>query len=211
MPQTLIAFHGLTQNGAALGASMVELAARLAPDTAFVYPDAPHACPEASALSLFGTGWFDPPTRPWLRWWDASDDGRVYHGLDATLEVVKDVLSRHPGAGILGFSQGGILAAAVAGLSQLGELPPIPYAILVAGRVPRADALAPGLATSISVPSLHVWGERDPFGVNHPLALVDRFDPATRTTCLWEGSHAIPTRGPASDVIVDFVRRHATG
>jgi hypothetical protein len=59
----------------------------------------------------------------------------------------------------------------------------------------------------ISIPSLHVWGENDKLSRAAAAALVEHFDPATREVVRWPGSHMIPSRGPAAQAIIDFVRR----
>jgi pimeloyl-ACP methyl ester carboxylesterase len=201
----LLALHGFTQNGSGFRAALDGLAGRLPRDVELVCLDAPHSCSEGAVERLRSARGLEAPPPPWLSWWDATDDGTVYHGLEETLAVIRAALERHPNAGILGFSQGAILGAAIAALAERGDLPAIAYAILVAGRVPRATALTPAFTTLIDVPSLHVWGTEDSFAVAEAPVLVERFAPAVRQTVVWKGPHTVPTRGPAADRIVEFV------
>ena len=118
-------------------------------------------------------------------------------------------LTRAEPVGVLGFSQGAMLAAATAALSARGELPAIRFAILIAGMQPRAELMQPWFATPIDVPSLHVWGLRDLRSAPGSQALVARFDPRTARTITWPGPHVIPTSGTAADAIVEFIREQS--
>ena len=59
------------------------------------------------------------PGGPYREWWNASDDGLVYNGLEETLEYVNAFATREgPFHGVIGFSQGGSLAALLCALQQ---------------------------------------------------------------------------------------------
>lgn len=199
MRTTLVALHGITLNGTHMRTGLGELVSRFPGEVDLVCPDAPHETARAPRLA--------PPYRSW---WDASDDGRIYEGWDQTRDSLRELMTPLPRVGVLGFSQGAILAAALAALSDSGAFPPIAFAILVAGRTPRADAIAPFFerAIRIRIPSLHVWGAADAFASASAPALVDHFDERTREQIAWPGPHIVPTRGPAADAIVSFVERH---
>jgi pimeloyl-ACP methyl ester carboxylesterase len=204
---SLLALHGYTLNGAVMRASLAALVPRLPAELQLICPDGPMTCSPASVERMYAvTGGARQP--PHLSWWDASDDGRVYHGWEQTRALLRGELERHQPIGVLGFSQGGMVAAAVAALSARGELPPICYAILVAGRAPRADIMKPWFEQPIAIPSLHVWGERDRMSAPGSQALVNRFDPGTARTAVWPGPHVVPTSGNAADAIAAFVAEH---
>src|SRR5689334_10142100 len=157
---SLLALHGFTLNGTVMRASLAPLLPRLPKGLELICPDGPVTCSPASVDRMYAmTGGSRQP--PHLSWWDSSDDGRVYHGWEQTREALRAVLERHQPIGVLGFSQGGMVAAAVAALSARGELPPLRYVILVAGGPPRAEAMQSWFEQPIAIPSLHVWGERD--------------------------------------------------
>jgi pimeloyl-ACP methyl ester carboxylesterase len=198
----LVALHGFSVNGAVMRAQLEAVL----PARAIVAPDAPHAC-AADAVDRLYAMW-DEPRRlpPHLMWWDASDDGREYRGWDETRELMRPILAAGP-VGLIGFSQGAILATALAAMSAHGEMPPIRFAILIGGRPPRADVLLPFLARPIEVPSLHVWGEADTLVGDGPRALLELYAPATREVVSWPGAHSIPTTGPAADAIARFIAR----
>lgn len=205
---TLIVLHGFTQNGARLRADLAPLTARLPAPEKALFPDAPHDCAEESVARLYAA-WGVPRLPPPYRcWWDANEDGSVYQGWDESRAGLEQLLTAHPGSGILGFSQGAMVAAAVAALAARGELPPVRLVILVAGRTPRADALQPLFERPIRVPSLHVWGERDPLVASTAPALAECFEEGSRRIVTWPGPHTVPVTGPAADAIVAFAREH---
>jgi pimeloyl-ACP methyl ester carboxylesterase len=204
---TLLALHGYTLNGAAMRVTLEPLASRLPAHLQLICPDGPVKCSPSSVERMYGLTGGDRLPEPHLSWWDASDDGRVYHGWEQTREKLRAELDREGPVGVLGFSQGAMLAAALAALAARGELPAIHYAILIAGRAPRAELMQPWFEQPIAVPSLHVWGERDRFTAGAS-ALVEHFDPSSAQTVVWPGPHMIPTSGNAADAIVAFVAEH---
>lgn len=188
----VLLLHGYTMHGASFAADTAPLFAggALAP----VPLDAPLACgPGATLLD---------PRPPHRTWWDATDDGRVYAGWEQARDTVGRALADHPGAAVLGFSQGAMLAALVAAWSARGELPPVGRVVLVAGRRPRAEALQGAFSAPIPVPSLHVVGARDPMAPLAPELAACFRDPVVAP---WGGPHVVPTRGPAAERIVAFL------
>jgi predicted esterase len=209
MPHTLLAFHGFTMNGEQMRAALGPIVAALEPTVRVVCLNAPLACSEESVQRVYSGFGLAPLPPPHLSWWNASDDGLDYRGWDDTREVVREALERYAPASILGFSQGAILAAAVAALSRSKQLPPVHSAVLVAGRKPRDARLQAAFMDPITLPSLHVWGERDTVTGQYCQALVDQFSLPEREIATWPGGHMIPTRGPAYDAIVRFVLARA--
>jgi predicted esterase len=213
MSTTLIALHGFTQNGSIMRELLAPLAERL-PNVTCEFPDGPNACSDTSVARMHqllgGT-----PRPPHRCWFDATDDGREYRGFEETKAELAQRIERHGGGrtggrtGLLGFSQGAICGASLAALSAHGRFPKLDFVVLVAGRTPRSDEIAPLLDTPLAIPSLHVWGERDPIAQGHVQQLVERFDPATRKSIAWPGPHIVPTRGPGADGIVQFIADHA--
>src|SRR5258708_2496388 len=121
MSHTLLAFHGFTMNAELMHDALGPLVAALAPKVQVVCLNAPHAC-SAATVERMSRGPFKPLSAPHLSWWNASEDGLEYRGWDDTRDLVREALDRYAPASILGFSQGAILAAAVAALAQSGEL-----------------------------------------------------------------------------------------
>lgn len=205
----LVALHGSTMNGAVMRRQLAALQAAL-PAVEVIAPDAPVACSSDAVDRLYQV-WKEPrEPAPHCVWWDATDDGREYRGWEATCDLMRSVIPSGP-VGLIGFSQGAILAAAVAAMAAHGEMPRVDFVVLIAGRPPRADVIKPYLAQPINVPSLHVWGANDQLVGDTSAALVELFAPATREVVIWPGEHTIPTAGPGAEAIHAFIGRWQRG
>jgi predicted esterase len=211
MSHVLLVFHGFTMNADVMRDALEPLARALEPEVRLVCLNAPHACSIATVERMYRGAKESSLSPPHLCWWNASDDGLDYRGWQETRDLVHEALDRYTPASILGFSQGGILAAAVSALSRGGELPPIRAAVLIAGRKPRAAQLQAAFLAPIPVPSLHVWGERDTLTGPYCEELLECFSTAEREVMRWPGGHSVPMHGPAFDAIVRFVLEHASG
>jgi pimeloyl-ACP methyl ester carboxylesterase len=206
---TLLALHGFTLNGAIMRQGLGALAERLEQHVDLVCLDAPHTCTPEAVDRLYAR-WDSPRLPPpHLCWFDASDDGLVYYGWEETLALLREFLTERAPVGVLGFSQGAMLAATLAALSSRGEFPPLAFAIPIGGSLPRAPALRSAFEEVVQVPSLHLWGERDRLTGPYSPALAQHFEPSVREIVTWPGGHSIPTRGEAADRLVEFVARHS--
>jgi pimeloyl-ACP methyl ester carboxylesterase len=204
----LIVLHGYTMNAAAMRAHLGGLVPLLEREFDLVFVDAPHACSEAGVDRLYSM-WKTPRLPPpHLMWWESTADGREYRGWEETRELIRAAMAGGD-VGFLGFSQGAILSAAVAALAEHGQMPPVRFAILVAGRPPRADVFEPVLTRPLRTPSLHVWGAADTMATGISEELSQRFDPTAREVVVWDGDHRVPTSGEGADAILRFVRKHA--
>lgn len=207
MRTTLLALHGFTLNGEVMRQGLGDLAPRLEQHVELLCPDAPNDCSPGAVDRLYAAWGMPRQPPPHRCWWEASDDASVYHGWERTLATLRELMAQHAPVGLLGFSQGAMLAATLAALSSRGELPALDFAVVIAGSLPRAAALRGAFDQLVSIPSFHVWGERDQLtGPGSPL-LAERFDPAQREIVTWPGSHTIPTSGEAAERLVGFVER----
>jgi len=209
MAQTLLALHGYTMNGR-FGASARELLRPLAERVQVVAPDAPLVCSEEAVARFYDRARVRRGEPPHCTWWRANQDNTVYEGWDASLELLRSLLQEHAPVGVIGFSQGAMAATLVAALSARGELPPLRFVVLVAGRTPRASAFQSLLAEPIDVESLHVWGERDAFAAAGAPELAEHFAAPTRQSFVWAGGHSFPTSGSAATTILDFIEMRLT-
>jgi predicted esterase len=208
MKTRLIALHGFTQNGSLLRDHLAPLLPELDASVELVCPDGSEVCSEESVERMHRMWGLDRRPPPYLSWWNATDDGREYRGWEQSRAQLAALAAGQP-FGVLGFSQGAMVATAIAALGAHGQFPAPRFAILVAGRAPRSDDLRPLLDRPLPYPSLHVWGERDRLVLEPATALVEQFTPEQREVVTWPGPHAIPTRGPAAESIAAFIKRHA--
>ena len=129
------------------------------------------------------------PDGPYLEWWNASDDGTVYEGLEDTLAYVDDFVAREgPFDGVIGFSQGGTLAALLCALQERrrrlaspaaapAELTPedFRFCICVCGLRSRLREHRQLYESGIRLPSLHFLGRADSLTA-HSRRLVESFE-----------------------------------
>jgi len=204
MRTTLVSLHGFTMHGASLRRLLGELEPRLAPLVELSFPDAPHAASPASVDALIARMGGLRPAPPHRQWWNASNDGLAYQGWEESRDALRREVERHPRVGVLGFSQGAAVAAAVSALSCRGDFPPLAFVILIAGFTPRSAELGPLFEPPLQLPSLHIWGEQDSFAKHGP-GLAARFAPEQRRIVTWSGHHTVPTEGEAADALLEFV------
>uniref|UniRef100_A0A2P2JYC2 Uncharacterized protein MANES_12G128800 n=1 Tax=Rhizophora mucronata TaxID=61149 RepID=A0A2P2JYC2_RHIMU len=127
-----------------------------------VFLDAPFPAEGKSDVE----GIFDPP---YYEWFQANKDYTKYRNFAECLAYIEDYMIRHgPFDGLLGFSQGAILSAALPGMQRDGvtltKVPKIKFLIIIAGAMLGGSKFGlPELAASafslpIECPSLHFIG-----------------------------------------------------
>lgn len=206
MTTTLVSIHGFAQSGAELARGLEPVRTRCGDALTWRFPDAPLTCSAGSVEGLRARLGSKLWPAPYLTWWDATEDGREYRGWPGSLALLRRELAQDVEVGVLGFSQGAMVAAVLAALSARGELPPLRFVVLIAGRLPRATELVELFHEPIGIPSLHVWSERDPLAEG--AALAGRFAPELRATQTWDGGHRLPSDGAAAEAVVIFLRAH---
>ena len=127
-------------------------------------------------------------------------------GADESIAAVEANVVEDGIAGIVGFEQGGALAAIVAARSALGDGPPLQFAVCIAAAAPRPFApLFQRLrdTPSASIPTMHCVSEAD---ANHRagVALADAFGPTAQL--VWhENGRKMPPREFFRDVVAPFL------
>lgn len=126
----------------------------------FVYPDAPFMATGKSSVE----GLFPPPYFEWLGLNEAWMDYKCYN---ESLAYIEDFMIKHgPFDGLLGFSQGGILAAALPGLQAKGlaltRVPKVKFVIIISGSTFLTPVLvSKAFSQKIGCKSLHFIGQKD--------------------------------------------------
>ncbi|KAH7860873.1 hypothetical protein Vadar_018996 [Vaccinium darrowii] len=152
-----------------------------------VFMDGPCAAQGKSDVE----GFYDPPCNEWFQF---RQDFREYYNFEECIAYIEDYMIKHrPFDGLMGFSQGAIISAALPGMRLDGlaitKVPKIKYLIIISGGKfggcmfgsPKLSANA--FSSPIKCPSLHIMGEEDflkepgiellesfvdPFLINHP-------------------------------------------
>ncbi|XP_020091263.1 esterase AGAP003155-like [Ananas comosus] len=148
-------------------------------------------------------GIFPPPYYEWFQF----DKGFMeYKNFDACLAYIEELMIEHgPIDGLMGFSQGAILSAALPGLQARGaaltRVPKVKCVVIIGGAKFQSPAVAEkAYATKIECPSLHFIGDADflkqhgetllesfvdPYVIRHPKGhTVPRIDDASMETML---------------------------
>eukprot|EP00965_Chrysotila_dentata_P049034 1626289-Pleurochrysis_carterae.AAC.21 len=158
---------------------------------------------------------FEALDAPDGRWWtypqgERSYTASAYQGDDVSIDAVEAALARNDFVGIIGFSQGAMLAAIVVAralLSEGSEETSLRFAVLSGAAVPKPyEALLQQLAdtTGTTLPTLHTLSKMDT--MNPPDMgewVASCFAPSAKV--LWHGAgHTIAPEACLSEV-VEFV------
>ncbi|URE49577.1 Bet1-like protein [Musa troglodytarum] len=169
-----LCLHGFRTSGAIMRTQVVgkwpeEVTARLD----LVFPDAPFPAEGKSDVE----GIFSPP---YYEWFQFDKDFMKYTNLDECFAYIEDLMIQHgPFDGLMGFSQGAILSAALVGLQARGfaltRVPKVKYLIIIGGAKFQSQAVAErAYAAPIDCTSLHFLGDMD-FLRKHGEALLESF------------------------------------
>ncbi|KAK1396049.1 FSH1 domain-containing protein [Heracleum sosnowskyi] len=155
-----LCLHGFRTSGHILKTQLQKWPQNVLDQLDLVFPDAPFDCNGKSEVE----GIFDPP---YYEWFQFNKEFTDYTNFDECLEYIQECMIKHgPIDGLLGFSQGSILSAALPGLQAKGlalmKVPKIKFLIIISGAKFKNEALAEkAYSNTISIPSLHFLGEND--------------------------------------------------
>ncbi|KAK9284533.1 hypothetical protein L1049_023708 [Liquidambar formosana] len=174
-----------------------------------VFLDAPFPAEGKSNVE----GIFDPP---YFEWFQSNQDFSEYRNFEECLAYLEDFMIKHgPFDGLLSFSQGAILSAALPGIqldgAALMKVPKIKFVIIIAGAkfggnkfgLPKLAANA--FSSPIQTPSLHFIGEMD-FMKEEGTALLASFvDPVVMQH---PKGHTVPRLDEkAVETLLDFIEK----
>ncbi|XP_014520012.1 esterase CG5412 isoform X1 [Vigna radiata var. radiata] len=158
-------------------------------------------------------GIFDPP---YYEWFQANEDFSEYRNFEECLAYIQDfMLKNGPFDGVLGFSQGAILAAALPGMQAqgvaLGKVEKIKFLIVISGAKFGGNKFGmPKLASNafskpIDCLSLHFIGEKD-FMKEESVALLEAFQ--NPVVIHHPKGHTVPKLDDKSlEIMVNFTDR----
>ncbi|KAG5607270.1 hypothetical protein H5410_028762 [Solanum commersonii] len=114
---------------------------------------------------------------PYYEWYQATKDYKEIYNFEECIQYIEANMEKYgPFDGVLGFSQGAIVAASMPGMQRdrvaLTKVPKIKFVMLIAGSkfggvawgCPKLASNA--FASPIECPSLHFIGEKDPHILN---------------------------------------------
>ncbi|XP_074369850.1 uncharacterized protein LOC141711351 isoform X2 [Apium graveolens] len=171
----LLCLHGFRTSGLILKTQLQKWPQSVLDQLDLVFPDAPFPSIGKSGVE----GFFDPPYYEWFN----SNKEYVYTNFDESVEYIEECMIKHgPIDGLLGFSQGSMLSAALAGLQAKGlaltKVPKLKCLIIISGTKLRNEAWAEkAFSNKICCPSLHFLGELDFLRSGGALLLESFVDP----------------------------------
>ncbi|CAH1443322.1 unnamed protein product [Lactuca virosa] len=162
----ILCLHGFRTSGEIFKTQLKKWPESVHEKVQFFFPDAPFPCNGKSEVE----GIFDPP---YYEWFQFNKDFTEYENFDKCLEHIEDLMIKHEIDGLMGFSQGAILSAALPGLQAKGlaltRVPNIRFVIIVSGAKLKNQTWADkAYSLPIQCPSLHFLGEADflkPYGL----------------------------------------------
>ncbi|KAJ4764849.1 Dihydrofolate reductase [Rhynchospora pubera] len=125
-------------------------------------------------------GIFPPPYYEWIQY---SEDFKDCQNFDESVAYIEDLMIKHgPFDGLMGFSQGAILSAALPGLQARGlaltKVPKIKWVVIISGAVlPKPKVAQKAFGTKIECRSLHFLGEEDFLKIHGEKLLKSFVDP----------------------------------
>ncbi|XP_023002485.1 esterase FUS5-like [Cucurbita maxima] len=155
-----LCLHGFRTSGEILKKQLGKWPASVLDQLDLQFLDAPFPAEGSSDVEKF----FDPPYFEWFQFNAAFTEHR---NLEECLSFIEDYMLNHqPFDGILGFSQGAMLSAALPGLQATGagltKVPKIKFVIIISGAIFNQFLPDKAFSTSIGCPSLHFLSEQDP-------------------------------------------------
>jgi len=158
----------------------------------------------------------DPALTP-RAWYKANADRTVAKGLEDSLQMLKDVLSRDHYVGVFGFSQGAAIAALLAALLEKPHTfpaflvdgkpphPPFQFCVSVSGFKVNDSLASEIFGQSYATPTLHVLGKTDVVVVEERSRLLLDVSVNARVE-EHEGGHFVPSKANWRNFFRDYLR-----
>lgn len=172
-----LCLHGFRTSGEILNKQINKWPESVRRKLDLVFADGPFPATGKSDVE----GIFDPP---YYEWFQFNKEFNEYTNFDECLNYIEECMIKHgPIDGLLGFSQGAILSAALVGLQSQGialtRVPKIKCLIIIGGAKLKNESLAKkAYASPIKCPSLHFLGKEDflrPYGEELLKSVIDPF------------------------------------
>ncbi|OSC99607.1 FSH1-domain-containing protein [Trametes coccinea BRFM310] len=217
----VLMLHGYAQNATIFSKRMGALRKTCGKDIEFVFVDAPHVLTpadlaeafqssnESSSLDDLGASeaaatQTDPALAP-RGWWSVDAARTKTVGIEDSIMLLRDYLSKDHYEGIFGFSQGAAMAAVVAALLEKPETyppflvdgkpphPPLTFCISAAGFRPHSPLCDAIFLPSYATPTLHILGRNDVIVVEERARTLIDVSSNARVE-YHDGGHFVPSK-----------------
>ncbi|CAL9244957.1 unnamed protein product [Arabidopsis halleri] len=205
----ILCLHGFRTSGLILQAGIGKWPDTILRDLDLDFLDAPFPATGKSDVERF----FDPP---YYEWYQANKGFKEYRNFEECLAYIEDyMLKNGPFDGLLGFSQGAFLTAAIPGMQEQGtaltKVPKVKFLVIISGaKFPglmfgEPKAAVNAFSSPVRCPSLHFIGERD-FLKTEGEVLVESF--VEPVVIHHSGGHIIPKLDTkAEERVLSFFQR----
>ncbi|XP_057492672.1 uncharacterized protein LOC130778196 isoform X2 [Actinidia eriantha] len=206
-----LCLHGFRDSGKILQTEIGRWPESVLEKMDLVFVNAPFPAEGKSSLAEK----YDPP---YYEWFQSSEDYSKYRNFDECIAYIDECMARiGPFDGLLGFSQGALLSAALPGMQAQGValtgVPKIKFVIVISGgKFGGSKYSSPKLAENafsspIECPSLHIYGEDD---IAKPYAteLLDSFSFVDPFVIHHHEGHVIPKLDEKGlEVMLSFIEK----
>ncbi|KAG9077350.1 hypothetical protein FS749_010772 [Ceratobasidium sp. UAMH 11750] len=219
----VLALHGYAQSAEIFKKKMSAIRKSCGKNIEFVFLDAPILLQPADMPQSASAQALDtiqaPPDEPELQpraWWRANREKTEYYGVSATVAYLRNYLKDQRFNGVLGFSQGAGMAAALAAMLERPESyptimvdgkaphPPLEFCILVSGFKPVDKEIGPLFNMPLKTPSLHILGRNDVIvSLERGRTLVDACENPRLEE--HEGGHFVPSKASWRTFFKDYL------
>lgn len=158
----VLCLHGFRTNGNIMETQLRKLDRTVIELLEMTCLDAPYPALGKSDVE----GIFPPPYYEWFQF-EKTETGVIFSHLKECIEFITDFMEKNgPFDGLVGFSQGAYLSAALAGMQEQGlaltSIPPLRFVINISGGVLDGEHDWKGCYSQpIKCPSVHFIGSRD--------------------------------------------------
>lgn len=158
----VLCLHGFRTSGKIMETQLAKLDSSILDLLDMVFLDGSYPAKGKSDVE----GFFDPPYYEWFQF-DRSGTNYLYQNLKECIEFISDFMEKQgPFDGLVGFSQGSFLTAALAGMQEQGlgltSIPALRFVIIISGGVLDGDHPWKGCYSKpIRCPSVHLIGDKD--------------------------------------------------
>ncbi len=169
MKKKMLCLHGYSMNEAWLAEWLTPLAA-MTPHVEFVIPCAPILAPEPEVRAMYQRLDMAVPERRieegknWCWYRASTSKPPLYQGVEESLLMLAELFEKTPGIdGVLGWSQGGAMAAILAALKlKAGDVRfNFNWLVICGGFVPDDARFSRYFEGGLALPSLHVIGAKE--------------------------------------------------